>query len=112
MARLTLRYAPAGGFDYTAKVDYGDRVVTGGMNVSSSVNGPQDPHTTRYIDNTTPIGPEGTSDRSLMISGTGNLQLGDFTLTSITGYSYYKSQIVNDFDQTIPGGGITANSVY
>ncbi len=112
LARLTLRYAPVGKFDYTVKVDYGHRVITGGMNVSSSLTSAQNPQITRYVDSSTPIGQEGTTDRSLMISGTGNWQLGDYTLTSVTGYSYYKSGIVNDFDQSIPGGGTTQNSVY
>src|SRR3546814_9162501 len=51
---------------------------------------------------------------SLMLSGTGNIALGDYTLTSVTGYSWFNANIVNGFDQTIPGGGgaATNNSVY
>ena len=40
-----------------------------------------------------------------MISGTGNIAIGDYTLTSVTGYSWFNANIVNGFDQTIPGGG-------
>src|SRR3546814_10151361 len=49
-----------------------------------------------------------------MISGVGNIALGDYTLTSVTGYSWFNSMIVNGFDQTIPnsGGAFTNNSVY
>src|SRR3546814_10781135 len=51
---------------------------------------------------------------SLMLSGTGNIALVDYTLTSVTGYSWFNANIVNGFDQTIPGGGgaATNNSVY
>src|SRR3546814_20564122 len=49
-----------------------------------------------------------------MISGVGNIALGDYTLTSVTGYSWFNSMIVNGFDQTIPnsGGAFINNSVY
>jgi iron complex outermembrane receptor protein len=73
---------------------------------------PQNPRDTRYIDNLTPLGPEGTKTDSWIVSGTGNLKLGDFTLTSVSGYSSFVSNIVNGFDQTIPGGGVTNQSVY
>ena len=114
LARLTLRYAPQGPFDYTVKVDYGDRSITGGLDVAGSLTSAQDPQTTRYVDNSTPLGQERNNDRSIMVSGTGNLRLGDYTLTAVSGYSFFKSDIVNAFDQTIPGGGgaTTPNSVY
>jgi len=112
LMRLTVRYAPGSHFDYTVKVDYGHRVNDGGMDVSAPLNQPQNPVTYRYIDNTTPFGPEGQKTDSTLVSGTGNLKLGDFTLTSVSGYSEYHSNIVNGFDQDIPGGGVTNNSVY
>jgi iron complex outermembrane receptor protein len=112
LARLTVKYAPAGPFDYTVKVDYGDTTSRGGINVSSPLDTPQQPSLTRYVDDTTPLGPEGTKDTSWIVSGTGDLKLGDFTLTSVSGYSFFKSDIVNDYNQSLPGGGITNNSVY
>ena len=112
LARLTLRYAPSEAFDYTLKTEYGNREVHGGMNVSSPLTTGQQPHEYRFS-TVNPIGPEGTKAFSWLVSGTGNLKVGDFTLTSITGYSFFKSNIVNNFDQTNPAGGAPArNSVY
>ena len=113
LLRLTLKWEPSANFDYTAKVEYGNREVNGGITVSSPLTSGQDPQTTRYLERSA-LGDEGNDNKSVMISGVGNLALGDFTLTSVTGYSWFKSKIVNGFDQTIPnsGGAFTANSVY
>ncbi|WP_293899493.1 TonB-dependent receptor [Phenylobacterium sp.] len=111
LARLTLRYTPIETFDFTLKAEYGNREVRGGMNVSSPLTTEQQPRDFRYS-TVNPIGPEGTKDTSWMVSGTGNLKLGDFTLTSITGYSFFRSNIVNNFDQSLPAGGTVRNSVY
>jgi iron complex outermembrane recepter protein len=113
LLRLTLKWEPWDNFDYTAKVEYGKRTVIGGITVSSPLTSGQDPQTNRYLERSA-LGDEGNRNKSVMISGVGNLALGDFTLTSVTGYSWFKSKIVNGFDQTIPnsGGAFTANSVY
>ena len=113
LLRLTLKWEPSANFDYTAKVEYGNREVIGGITVSSPLTSGQDPQTSRYLERSA-LGDEGNDNKSVMISGVGNLALGDFTLTSVTGYSWFKSKIVNGFDQTIPnsGGAFTANSVY
>ncbi|MGA0605180.1 TonB-dependent receptor [Phenylobacterium sp. VNQ135] len=111
LARLTLQWRPTDTIDYTLKVEYANRDVAGGVNVSSPVNTAQSPKRTRYSTQN-PIGPEGTKATSWLISGTGNFELGDFTLTSVTGYSFFRSNIVNNFDQELPTGGFTANSVY
>ncbi|WP_447755501.1 TonB-dependent receptor [Sphingopyxis fribergensis] len=113
LLRLTLKWEPSANFDYTAKVEYGNREINGGITVSSPLTSGQDPQTTRYLERTA-LGNEGNDNKSVMLSGVGNLALGDFTLTSVTGYSWFKSKIINGFDQTIPnsGGAFTANSVY
>jgi iron complex outermembrane receptor protein len=111
LARLTLRWTPTGTFDYTLKTEYSNREVRGGMNVSSPLTTSQQPHDYRFSTQN-PLGHEGTKAFSWLVSGTGNLQFGDFTLTSITGYSFFKSNIVNNFDQTVPAGGVVRNSVY
>ncbi|RYD45293.1 MAG: TonB-dependent receptor [Sphingomonadales bacterium] len=113
LLRLTVKWEPSDNFDYTAKVEYGKRTVIGGITVSSPLTSGQDPQTTRYLERTA-LGDEGNKNKSVMISGVGNLALGDFTLTSVTGYSWFKSKIVNGFDQTIPnsGGAFVPNSVY
>ncbi len=113
LLRLTLKWEPSDNFDYTAKVEYGKRTVIGGITVSSPLTSGQDPQTNRYLERSA-LGDEGNKNKSVMISGVGNLALGDFTLTSVTGYSWFKSKIVNGFDQTIPnsGGAVVPNSVY
>lgn len=113
LLRLTLKWEPSSNFDYTAKVEYANRDVIGGITVSSPLTSEQDPHRTRYLDKSA-LGDEGMTTKSVMVSGTGNLAIGDYTLTSVTGYSWFKSNIVNGFDQTIPdgSGAHTNNSVY
>ncbi|MHA4837451.1 TonB-dependent receptor [Sphingopyxis sp. MSC1_008] len=113
LLRLTVKWEPSANFDYTAKVEYGNREVIGGITVSSPLTSGQDPQTTRYLERSA-LGDEGNKNKSVMVSGVGNLALGDFTLTSVTGYSWFKSKIVNGFDQTIPnsGGAVVPNSVY
>ena len=113
LARLTLQFRPNESFDYTLKTEYSDRQVKGGLTVSSPLTTGQDPHKTRYLAQSA-LGPEGTEATSWLVSGTGNLSIGDFTLTSVTGYSFFRSNIINGFDQTIPGGNgaVTPNSVY
>jgi iron complex outermembrane receptor protein len=112
LARLTLRFAPNDTFDYTLKTEYSDRQVKGGLTVSSPLTTEQRPHDTRFLAQSA-LGPEGTEATSWLVSGTGNLQVGEFTLTSVTGYSFFRSNIINGFDQTNPSGGPNAaNSVY
>jgi len=110
LARLTLRYAQDK-FDYTTKIEYANRAVLGGSNVSGVLTGGQNPRESRYSTEN-PLGKEGTKDVSWLISGTGNVSLGDFTLTSVSGYSFFKSNIINNFDQALPAGGNTLNTVY
>lgn len=112
LARLTLRFAPSDDFDYTLKAEYSDREVKGGLTVSSPLTTGQQPHKTRFLAQSA-LGPEGTKATAWLVSGTGNLSIGDFTLTSVTGYSFFRSNIINGFDQTNPAGGApTPNSVY
>lgn len=113
LARLTLRFAPTEDVDYTLKTEYSDRQVKGGLTVSSPLATSQNPSKTRYLQQSA-LGPEGTEATSWLVSGTGNLSIGDFTLTSVTGYSFFRSNIINGFDQSVPNGNgaVTPNSVY
>ena len=111
LGRLTIKWEPSANFDLTAIADYGNHDVTGGSNVSSSLTGPQDPHDTRFLTPSS-LGQEGTSTESLMLSATANWRIGDYTITSVTGWSQFNSNIINGFDQTIPSGGYTTNSVF
>jgi iron complex outermembrane receptor protein len=111
MVRATFRWAPSAGFDDTLKVEYENVNRIGGISVSSTLTGPQDPQLVRYAD-VNPLGQEGVTNKSVLLSNTANIQLGDFTLTSVTGYSWYNGSVVNNFDQRTPTGAIVFNSVY
>src|SRR3546814_16966261 len=99
--------------DWSSDVCSSDLDVVGGITVSSPLTSEQDPQTTRYLERAA-LGDDRNRNESVMVSGVGNIALGDYTLTSVTGYSWFNSMIVNVFDQTIPnsGGAFTNNSVY
>src|SRR3546814_19872254 len=80
LARLTLKWEPSANFDYTVKAEYANRDVIGGITVSSPLDGPQDPQTTRYPERSAP-GDAGMQTESLMLSGTGNIAPGEYTPT-------------------------------
>lgn len=112
IARATLKWAPSEKFDFTVKAEYANKDVYGGVTVSSPLTSAQAPTTTRYLEQAA-LGPEGIKTESFITSGTANIYLGDYTLTSITGYSWFNANIVNGFDQTVPGTTThVANSVY
>jgi iron complex outermembrane receptor protein len=51
------------------------------------------------------------STRPWLASGTGNLSLGDYTLTSVTGYAWFETNSLVGLDQDIPGGGVSQTLV-
>ncbi|RVT94194.1 TonB-dependent receptor [Sphingomonas crocodyli] len=111
MVRTTLKWEPSEKFDSTLKFEYVRMNRTGGQNVSGPLTTRPKADLTRYsVDS--PLGREGYRNRSWILSNTANFYLGDYTLTSVTGYSRYKGTVINDFDQAVPTGGVTANSVY
>jgi iron complex outermembrane receptor protein len=103
VARLTLRYSNDDNFDYTVKANYGHERSDGAQSVSSSLLTPQMPQLHNYIAGGGPLGDNGYSTSSALTSGTGNIKLGDFTLTSVTGYSWFKVRRVNYTDQLADG---------
>lgn len=111
LVRLSAKYS-SGDFDYFAKAEYGHAKSRGSVTVSGPLTTAQRPLLTRYNVDDSVLGPAGFDTTSWNIAGTGNLHLGEYTLTSVTGYSYFKAGHVNNFDQTIPGGGITTASVF
>ena len=111
LARLSLKYE-SDSFDYFAKLEYGHAKTQGSLTVSGPLSAPQDPVLTRFDVNDSIFGPVGSTNTSWNVAGTGNIYIGDYTLTSITGYSYFKANRINSFDQAIPGGGATTASVY
>lgn len=102
LVRGILRWQPSESFDYSLKAEYGHRSMRGGMTVSGLVTTPQTPVLERYTEDTV-LGPEGIYAQNVNIAGNGNLSLGDFTLQSVTGYSWFKSEIINGYDQLLPG---------
>jgi iron complex outermembrane receptor protein len=112
LVRGILRYDDTA-FDYSAKVEYGHFQSDGNATVAGPVTTEQRPRLTRFAaEDTGRLGPAGFETTTWNISGTGNLRLGEFTLTSISGYSYFNASHVNNFDQTIPGGGVTPPTVF
>lgn len=110
--RGTLKWAPGDRFDSTAKFEYGNSDRSGNANVSAPLTQRAAPRLTRYTTQNA-IGPEGATNRSVLLSNTANVYFGDYTLTSVTGYSWFKGNVTNNFDQIIPGTtATTENSVY
>ena len=111
MFRFTLKWAPSTNFDTTLKAEYANLNRVGGYNVAAPLNVPQTARLFRYSTQN-PLGQEGITNKSVLLSNTANLAIGDFTLTSVTGYSWYKGSVNNNFDQLAPSGNVVANSVY
>jgi len=112
LVRGTLRWEPSDSIDLTAKLEYANQDIRGGVTVSSAVNTPQRPRLTRYLEDSA-LGQEGQETESVLGSVTANIEVGDHVITSVTGYSWFDSNIVNGFDQTIPETlNNTQNTVY
>lgn len=111
LIRATLLWEPSPMFDLTLRAEYGNQEIRGGISVSDDVNTRPNLRQERFLE-TAALGEEGIDGETLILSATANVEIGDYTLTSITGYSWFDSNIVNGFDQRIPGGGTVNNSVY
>ncbi|WP_432770193.1 MAG: TonB-dependent receptor [Sphingopyxis sp.] len=113
LVRFTALWEPSPDFDLTARIEYGNQDIKGGVTVSDSATLAPRLRQDRFLEDAA-LGEEGIRGETLIASATANLQLGDYTLTSITGYSWYDSAMVNGFDQTLPNppGGVTTNSTY
>lgn len=113
LIRATAQWEPSANFDFTARVEYGNQSIRGGVSVSDTVTRRPNLDQERFLEESA-LGQEGIEGETLIVSGTANIALGEYTLTSITGYSWYESNIVNGFDQRVPGPGgvIVPNSVY
>lgn len=109
--RGTVRWDPTASIDVTGRLEYGNQDRTGGISVSSPLTTEQQPRLTRYLEDSA-LGQEGLTGQTLISSVTANIDVGDHILTSISGYSWFKSKSINGFDQIVPSGGIAVNSVY
>jgi iron complex outermembrane receptor protein len=112
LVRGTLRWEPSANIDVTGRIEYSNNDWRGGVTVASPLNTPQRPRQTRFLEDSV-LGQEGQEAESLMTSLTANFAVGKHVITSITGYSSFNSNIINGFDQTIPGTlNNTLNSVH
>ncbi|MFT3975774.1 MAG: TonB-dependent receptor [Sphingomonas bacterium] len=110
IGRVTLKWSPSTSFDYTVKGEYSNRSRYGWNTVSAPLDVRSTPDFTRY-DSGSPSGSAYDKTKSWNLSGTGNIYLGDFTITSVTGYSWFRTSSVVGIDQTIPGGGVSPTLV-
>jgi iron complex outermembrane receptor protein len=110
LVRMIVRYEPSETFDYTAKAEYSQSIQLGNVTVAGPLTGGQQPKLTRFTTRG-PLGEAGFDTFAWNVAGTGNLQLGDLTLVSVSGYSKFKAKHVNDFDQTNLAGGAYPHTV-
>lgn len=112
LIRVSALWEPSDDFDLTAKLEMSNYQRIGGLGVSSPVGTEQQPKLTRYTEEY-PLGREGYLNRSVLGSVVANLKVGDHTLTSITGYSWFNGSVTNYFDQMTPTAtpAIVENSV-
>lgn len=110
LIRVSALWEPTDNFDLTAKLEMSKYERVGGIGVSSPVDTEQQPKLVRYTEEY-PLGREGYTNRSVLGSVSANLKVGDHTLTSITGYSWFNGDVTNYFDQQTPTGAIVENSV-
>ena len=102
LARLTLRYAPTDDLDFTAKLEHSDVHVHGANIVLASTTLPGQETEVRYADGN-PFGfGEAENIVANSASVTGNYRFNDYTLTSVTGYSYYDADRANAYSRDVP----------
>lgn len=111
LARLTLNYVPTSNFNITTKLEYSNFDQTGGITVSDPLTQQAPPPTYRYTALSYGGFPESNRNTAMSASATANYSFHGYTLTSISGYSTYHGSNFNSFDQNIPGGGVTQNTI-
>jgi iron complex outermembrane receptor protein len=108
LVRGTLTWRPNDRLDVTTKLEYGRHRLDGGVTESQSLTASPKFRSTRYVSD--PYGPAPLPEQSGITSQnvaiTANYQLGDFTLTSVTGYSKFKTNRISAYDETNPDGTI------
>lgn len=111
LARLTVAWRPNADFDLTAKAEYGKHDLDGGVTHSGSLTGPTRFTDTHYVSD--PYGPAPLSDGSGITSwnlaATANYRLGEHTLTSVTGYSAFRTNRLTAFDEFNPDRTVQPN---
>ncbi len=113
LARGSLLWVPNDKLDVMFRLEYASSEMKGGINTAGPAN-TAPPHVDdRYSSD--PYGPSGAPEvngvDALNGSITANYQLGDHTLTSITGYSKFDRYPINGYDETNPSGGPTTPGI-
>ena len=109
--RFSALWTPSESISISGKLEYSHQQRIGGQSVSSPATTEQIPKQTRYT-SVGALGEEGTRNRSLLASITANIDIGTHTLTSVSGYSWFKGSVTNYFDQELRNGTVVPNSVY
>ncbi|WP_337188207.1 TonB-dependent receptor [Phenylobacterium sp.] len=110
LARLTTRYVANEAFDYVGKVEFSQSRQRGNVTTAGLLTAEQKPQKTRFTTDG-PLGEAGFDTIAWNVAGTGTLDLGAVSLVSVSGFSSFKAKHTNDFDQAIPGGGVTPHTV-
>ncbi|MBL8554852.1 MAG: TonB-dependent receptor [Phenylobacterium sp.] len=110
LARLIVKYQPSDTFDYVGKVEFAQSRQRGNVTVAGPLTAEQQPRKTRFTTDG-PLGEAGFDTIAWNVAGAGTLDLGPVSLVSVTGFSSFKAKHTNDFDQTIPTGGVTPHTV-
>lgn len=102
LARLTLRYEASPDLDFTAKLEHSDVHVLGANIVLASTTVPGQVTKDRFADGN-PFGhAEAENIYANAASLTANYRFGDYTLTSVTGYSTFGANRSNAYSRDVP----------
>jgi iron complex outermembrane recepter protein len=102
LGRFAIRYEPAEGYDFTAKVQYAETDSKGENQVRASLtaSGPFDPV---QANDPNPFGyPNAAHFSGWNSSLTGNIPVGDHILTFVTGYSTFDASRANSYSTDVP----------
>ncbi|MBU1378556.1 MAG: TonB-dependent receptor [Alphaproteobacteria bacterium] len=102
LARLTLRYEASPDLDLTAKFEHSDVHVLGANIVLASTTVPGLVTKNRFADGNPFGNAEAENIYSNGASLTGNYRIGEYTLTSVTGYSTYGANRSNSYSRDVP----------
>lgn len=114
LARLTLRWQPTSGIDVVWKNEYGNHLLKGGVTVSGPLDADvydSDFGDSHYIsDNYAGSGlDEQSGIESWNSALNADFDIGDHTLTLISGYSRFQTSRFTAYDEVAPDGTIPAN---
>lgn len=111
LVRGTLVWRPTSDFDVTGKYEYGHHHYFGGVTLSGYLDRPTDFGDERYVSE--PYGPSPQPEESGITSNnasvTANYHFSGFTLTSVTGFSKFKTVRLSAYDEANPDHTLPPN---